>query len=96
MVFGGLGHGLDLFFVEPLAQFLILADDAARDEMMHVAALAKSRVVVGGDGIHDININVIMLGQGQAALDDFFGMVAPVGGIEMLVARQDLLLDVGF
>ena len=35
-----------------------------------------------------------MLGQGQATLDDFFGMVAPVGGIEMLVARQDLLLDV--
>ena len=62
---------------------------------MRIAPFAKPRVVVGGDGVHHINNDIIMLGQGQTAGDDFFGMVTLVGGVEVVVAGEDFLLNVG-
>ena len=64
--------------------------------MMGVAAFAKSRVVVGGNGVYHILVHLIVLGQGQAAFDDLLGVVALMGRVEMVVAGQDLLFDVGF
>ena len=40
--------------------------------------------------------NIIMLGQGQASFYDFIGMVALMGGIEMVVAGENLVLDVNY
>ena len=81
VVLGGLRHGLNLVFIEPFPQFHVLADDVPRDEMVRVATFAKSGVVVGGDGVDHVLIHVVVFGQGHAALNDFFGVVALVGGI---------------
>ena len=50
--------------------------------------------MVCGDGIHHVVVDIIMLCQGQAAFDDLLGMVALVGGVEMVVTGQDVLLYV--
>lgn len=95
VVFGGLRHGLDLCFVEPFFQTFIVSDDASRNEMMGVAAFAKSCVVVCCNGIYHIGIRIVMLCKGEAAANHVVGMVALVSGIEIVIFGQDFLLDIG-
>ena len=94
MVFSGLRHGFDLFFIEPFPQILVLADDASRNEMVRVAAFAKPRVVVGSDGVDHVYLDLIMLGQGQTSRNDLFGVVTLVSSIKKIVAGQNAPLDV--
>ena len=94
MVFGSLCHGFDLVFIEPIAQMLVFSDDATRNEVMCVAPFAESRVVVSGCGINHVFVHLVVFGQGQAAFDDLLGMIALMCSVEMVVAGQNVLLDV--
>ena len=62
--------------------------------MMCFAAFAKSCVVVGSDGVNHINIHFVMLSQSQTSFYYLLRVVALVGGVEMVIARKDLLFDV--
>ncbi len=63
--------------------------------MMGVTSLAKPCIVVCGDGVDHVLIHIVMFGQGQTPFDDLIGMVPLMGRVEMVVAGENLLLDVG-
>ena len=62
---------------------------------MVFAALTESHVVPRSDGIDHIEVHIVVCSKGEATLDDTLGVVPAVCGVVVVVAGQDVLLDVG-
>ena len=63
--------------------------------MVYIATYGKARIVVGGNDIGHLNICAKPLGEFYATPYNHIGMVTPMRGIEAIIARQYLALDVG-
>ena len=48
MILGSIGDDVNLIFVEPLPQALIVADDSGTIDMVQISALFKPQVMIGG------------------------------------------------
>ena len=76
VVFCRLSHGLYLLWTEPLMQPGILPDDAARNQMVPLASFHHTGVVVGGNGIDHVAVQLgVMPGQLHALCHDGVDMV---------------------
>ena len=96
VVLGSLRYGLDLLRSEPAQQILVGANDAARNDMMQLAALDHSGVVVGGGSVDHILIHVIALSKLQCILYDSADVLFGVSAVEVSVTRNYLFFDVSF
>ena len=61
---------------------------------MMLAVLAQSRVVIGCNGIYHIDVHVEIFSQFHALTDDRAHVILLVRFVEIVVAWQDILLDI--
>ena len=94
MVFCSIGHDVYLVLRKPLPQIHVSANNPGRHLMMMLTAFAKARIVVGGNGIHHIDVNFQLLCQLHTLPYHHQNMVALVGFVETVIPRYDVLLDV--
>lgn len=62
MVFRGISHHGNLFLREPATQVLICSYDSGRGFVMMLTTLAKSRVMIGSNGINHVAIHIHTFG----------------------------------
>lgn len=94
VVGGGLSHDLELCWLEPLEQTVVGQKYAGGIEVMALAAVDESEVVVGGDGVDHVDVDVVVACEVEAVGDDGKGVVAAVCGVEVVVAGEDVRFDI--
>ena len=94
MVFDRFAHRADLLLPEPAAQFGIGFENPACIQMMVLASVNESRIVVGGDCIDHVGVDRVVGSQCQAACDDRVDVVEVVCPVEIPVAGEYLPFDV--
>ena len=94
MVGGGLSHDLELCGLEPLEQTVVGQKYAGGIEVMALAAVDESEIVVGGDGVDHVDVDVVVACEVEAVGYDGEGVVAAVCGVEVVVAGEDVRFDI--
>ena len=79
---------------EPLEEVAVAADDGSRGQVVGLASRAESGVVVGGRRIDYVRLDGVVLSELQRLVHHVTHMLPPVGRVERVVHRDDLLLDI--
>ncbi len=95
MVLCGLGYSLYLLGSEPLAELLVFSHDASRNEVVTLASLTESEIMVSCCHHDECGICLgVMLSHLCTALHDALYVVKPMGCIEVSIAGEDMLMEV--
>lgn len=94
VVFGGIGHDLDFLWREPPKQPVVVAQDASTHQVVPLAPLGQAQVVIGGGHKHHGGVHVgEKVGQAQALGHHMMDVLAPMPGIEVVIAGHNLLFE---
>ena len=97
MFLGGDGHDLYLGGGEPFGQTWVLTNDLSGDDMMAVAAFDDAGVVVGGDGVYHVFVELgVVLSEFHALCHDALDVGEVVCEVELVVAGKYVLFHIGF
>ena len=86
-------HDIDLLGREPLLQTGISSENLAAGDVVDGTRTAHAKVVIGGNGIHHINICTRATRQLQRVGDDTLHMAQAMGAAKGHITRQDARFD---
>ena len=94
---GGDGHDLYLGGGEPFGQTWVLTNDLCGDDVMAVAAFDDAGVVVGGNGVYHVFVELgVVLSEFHALRYDALDVGEVVCEVELVVAGEYVLFHIGF
>ena len=94
MILYSLAHGNYLFGGKPLSQRRVACHYLARHDVMSLTTFAQAYVVIGGNGVYHVGIDIILRCESHTALDNIGRMCKVVSFVKGLVARYDVLGNV--
>ena len=94
MVFHCIPHGAQLLFCEPLPQHLVRHQYLARMDMMCLAVIAQTEVMIRRNHIRHLLVSTMLTRQFQTLLYHHLRMVTLMSAVKRIVLRQNRLFYV--